>query len=254
VALRLEDEPPGGCLVLLQPAYGPPGQQARETGHILLTVAPVDAQRVQLEDLACEVLVEPFRTPVAGLGVRPDGLRLIEIDQHRRMLLDGLQHVGEAAEHMRPDRLALEAARNPPHLALGDRDREMVRPEHHQPLDQRLGRRAGMREAGCRVLEEGVATDPSRPLRSRWLSHRGLWRRCGIVWPGRLAVRLELPLRRQCLACGDDDLMGRRQARPGDRCSNGHRELGRQIAPRIARDARDIARPRSEPEAAQCDG
>ena len=48
------------------------------------------------------------------------------------MAFDREQHVAEAAEHMRADRLALVAAGH--RLNLVGRDAEMVRPEPHQPL------------------------------------------------------------------------------------------------------------------------
>src|SRR3974377_2533998 len=53
------------------------------------------------------------------------------------MLFDRLQHVGEAAEHTRPDRLALEGAGpNPRETALVGRNAEMIGPEHHEALGE----------------------------------------------------------------------------------------------------------------------
>ncbi len=53
------------------------------------------------------------------------------------MLLDRLQHVGEAPEHVRPDRLAFERARpHPRQRALVGGDAEMIGPEHHQPFGE----------------------------------------------------------------------------------------------------------------------
>lgn len=69
-------------------------------------------------------------------------------------MLDGQQHVGEAAEHEGADSLALESAGAGPHeLALGGRDAEMVRPETDQSFDK----------AGCgteRLVETGLRFIP----------------------------------------------------------------------------------------------
>ena len=89
---------------------GPAGEDAGERRHVGLRVAAGDAQRVQLEDLARQVFVEAALAPLSGNGARPERLGIVEIDQHGRMAGDGAQHVGEAAEHVRPDRLALEAS------------------------------------------------------------------------------------------------------------------------------------------------
>ncbi len=50
------------------------------------------------------------------------------------MAFDRQQHVGKAAEHMRPDRFALVSARHRQNLV--GRNAEMVRPEPDQPLDK----------------------------------------------------------------------------------------------------------------------
>ena len=52
------------------------------------------------------------------------------------MLLDGFQHIGEAAEHMRADGLAFERSRcRAQDLPLGDRNGEVIGPERNQPFD-----------------------------------------------------------------------------------------------------------------------
>ena len=61
------------------------------------------------------------------------------------MALDREQHVAEAAEHMRADRLALERAGDRPHAGLVGRHAEMVRPEPDQPLDEADARRRARR-------------------------------------------------------------------------------------------------------------
>src|SRR5262249_60403783 len=97
-------------------------------------VAGAYAERMQLHDLAREGLVEALAATETGHRVWSDRARIVEIVQHRGMGLDREQHVGEPAEHMRPDRLALEGAGDCPHLV--GRDAEMVRPEPYQPLDE----------------------------------------------------------------------------------------------------------------------
>ena len=71
------------------------------------------------------------------------------------MLLDGAQHIGEAAEHMRADRLALErAGRARPMSLLADRDAKVIGPERDQPFEEADRRRAGLLEASLRVGAE----------------------------------------------------------------------------------------------------
>ena len=129
---------------------GPAGENLRELLHVLLRVAAVDAERVQLEQLARVVFVQPAllaTCPAAGLRAaraRADRLEVVEVDEHRRMLRRREHHVFEAAEHVRPDRLALVAAGERRDENLGaDRDAEMIRPERDQAFDERpIGRHA----------------------------------------------------------------------------------------------------------------
>src|SRR6266403_1295856 len=98
-----EEEAAGGRPVAARDA--PSGENAGELLHVALAIAAGDAERVQLEQLAGVVLVEPLAEPASGRRIRPDGARVVEVDQHRRMRGDRLQQVGEAAAEMRPDRL-----------------------------------------------------------------------------------------------------------------------------------------------------
>ena len=119
--------------------HGPAGQHIGKARHVVLRVAAVNAERVQLEDLARQILVQALGLIDAGNRIRPDRLRVVEVKQHRRMSLDGAQHVAEAAKRMGADSLALVS---PGHgLNLVRRDAEMVRPEPNQPLGKSdLGR------------------------------------------------------------------------------------------------------------------
>ena len=138
----------GRCICVPGPrdaADGPAGQDLRELLHVLLRVAAVDAERVQLEQLARVVLVQaraagrcprpPTRAPRER---RADRLKVVEIDEHRRMLRRREHHVFEPPEHVRPDHFALVAAGERRDENLGaDGDAEMIRPERDEPLDER---------------------------------------------------------------------------------------------------------------------
>ena len=131
-------------------ANGPAGQNFRELLNILLRVPAVHAQRVQLEQLARVVFIQPTLLSAAGAAAesastraRTDGLEVVEVDQHRRMPCRREHHVFEPAEHVRPDGFSLVAAgkRHNEHLRA-DRHTEMIRPERDEPFDERpIGRR-----------------------------------------------------------------------------------------------------------------
>ena len=66
--------------------------------HIVLGVARAHAQRMQLQDLAGELLVAATRAMDACYGVGTHRGRVVEVEQHRRVGLHRLQHVLEAAQ------------------------------------------------------------------------------------------------------------------------------------------------------------
>ena len=107
---RIEDEGAGLAHLAGRSGKRPTGEDAREIGDIGLRVTGADAERVQLHDLSAEIFVEAALAVLAGLGVGSDRLRVVEVMQHRRVTLDRDKHVGELAEDVRADRLALEAA------------------------------------------------------------------------------------------------------------------------------------------------
>ena len=86
-------------------------------------IAGADAERMQLQNFARQIFVQALAAAYAGDRVRPDRAGVVEIDQHRRMGLGREQHVGEVAEHMRPDRLALVGAAHRAHAPVPCRPR-----------------------------------------------------------------------------------------------------------------------------------
>jgi hypothetical protein len=131
-------------------ADAPAGERAGELGDVVLAVAAAHAGRVQLEDLARQVLVEAALALGVGGGgalrgeaLGADRADLVEVDQHRRVTLDRDQQRLERAEHVRPDRLGLERAGDRSERRLLDRDREVVGPE----VDQRSANGAGVTSA-----------------------------------------------------------------------------------------------------------
>src|SRR6267142_1604109 len=67
----------------------PTGQDAGQGDHVLLRVPAIGAKRVQFHDLAREILVEagPIATGARATGSGAE--RVVEIDQHRRVLRCG---------------------------------------------------------------------------------------------------------------------------------------------------------------------
>jgi hypothetical protein len=135
VKLRIEVEISG--IGFVEPRDRPAGQDARERRDIVLRIAAIDAERVQLHHLAREVLVEPDMAALAGLRIRADRQHLIEIEQHRRMAFDGEQHVDKAPGDVRPNRFALERAGEAANDRPDTRDRKVIAPEARHPLQER---------------------------------------------------------------------------------------------------------------------
>jgi len=102
----------------------------------MMRASDVTSSWLQLHDFAREIFVQAALAKLARARLRTQRLLVVEKEQHRRMLLHRLEHVAEAAEHMRADRLALERARpHPGQPALVGGDAKMVGPEHHEALD-----------------------------------------------------------------------------------------------------------------------
>src|SRR5439155_13394331 len=102
---------------------------------ILLRIAATDAEGVELENLARQVLVEPAASAFSHARVRTDRLIEVQVTDHRLMVLDDDQHVFKSAHHMGADGLDLESASE--NAALGSADGEVIGPEIDQPFEER---------------------------------------------------------------------------------------------------------------------
>ncbi len=238
---------------------GPSGENVGEADDVILGIAGPHAQRMQLENLAGEIFVQAAAAVEAGGRIRAHRNRLVEIEQHRRMALGRQQQVGEAAEHVRADGLALVSAGHAPDLV--GRDAEMIGPEPDQPLDKTdFGAERG-RDANPRLFE----IDPpprigdsfsghlrrhlARALRGAF-HHRGRFRHLKafrvLLFLG--DDRLRLPLRKRVghRAIG---LGARRQIGGSEFAGCGTIEVSEQRAARVGLDRRDRSRtrPHSEP-------
>ena len=194
----------------------PAGQDAGERAHVLLAIPAFDAQRMQFQQLAAQVLVQAALAAQPHPRVRSDRDPIVEIKAHGRVLDHRQHHILEPAVEMRPDRLTLETAGQRPYDRTDARHREMIGPETDQALDERR-RAAGNRiELGGRLDQDGLTQalllgQGLRPLRGldqrhiRWeatricsmgaLIQRGHARRAlrqDAVGPRQLALLLEL--------------------------------------------------------------
>ena len=97
------------------------GEDERELLHVLLRVAGVDAEGVQLHELAGVVLID-----VPG-GI----LVVVQIGQHRRMLERREHQILELPERMRPDRPIGVVGDEPAQIRLRLMHAEVVEPEPH---------------------------------------------------------------------------------------------------------------------------
>ena len=148
--------------------HRPPREAPRHVHHVLLRVAAVHAERVQLQQLARIVLVR-F---VVGLHapVHP----AVEIPQHRRTHRTRPQQLPEIPQRVRPDHIAIIGRLQPLRLRLRGIDIKMVRPKlHHHlvklPLAQHRPQHRRPREIVQQhlVLEFVQMTHPRPPVLHR---------------------------------------------------------------------------------------
>src|SRR5262249_8619727 len=138
---------------------GPAGEHIRKTRDIGLRIAAADAERVQFENLAGEVLVQTLVTIDAGDRIRAHRFRVIEVVQHGRMAFDRGQHVSKGAEDVRAYRLALIGTGHRKDLV--GRHTEVVRPKPNKTLDEADVRGDGGFDAAIGL----VFNEESRQLR-----------------------------------------------------------------------------------------
>ena len=112
----------------------PAGEDIGKARDVGLRITTADTERVQFENFAGEILVQPLIAIDSGDRTGPHGARIVEVMQHRRMAFDSGEHVGKTPEHMGADRLALVGAGRG--NVLVGRNAEVVRPEPDQPFDK----------------------------------------------------------------------------------------------------------------------
>ena len=206
----------------------PAGQDAGELGHVGLGVAAVHAQRVQLHQLAGEVLVQAAVAALAGGRARADRAGVVEVDQHAGVADDGAQQVEEAAGDVRPDRLALEGPGEAQQLRAAGRDGEVVAPEQDQPLAERGRGPHALGHAGADLL--AVDVERAHPELAAGL--------------GRALARLAAGVDEG----GDDSGRGGQRVLARQR-SGVAVELGQEPSARVGGGLRQLARPGAEAEA-----
>ena len=237
---------------------GPSGEHLGEAYDVILGVAAAHTQRVQLQNLACNVFVEATGAIDAGDRIRSNRIDVVEIEQHRRMALDGQQHIGEPADNMGPNGLALIG---PGHaLNLVGRDAEMVGPEPDQPLHKSdLGAESGFGAGPCLVkidlsprIRDGFGGDLCRHrigILLAALHHGGRVRHLlsfRFLLRFRGDDRFGLPLRIG-LVDGAESLRTRRQRGCRHLACRRPFEFGDQRPARIRLDRRNRSRPRPHP-------
>src|SRR5690349_7138936 len=114
---------------------GPTGKATRHFLHVLLRVATIDSERVQLHQLARVVLVDTaslllLRPETTGsAGVRSNALKVVEVEQHRRTLRRRFEQIGELRQRVGTNRVAIVRSQQPAIGALVSEDVEVVGPE-----------------------------------------------------------------------------------------------------------------------------
>ena len=133
----------------LRPVDCPASEDARHLGHVGLRVAAIDAQRVQLHQLARVVFIQALRRLALvhsaarnrpssrarrAERIRADALGVVEIEQHGRAVRHGFKQVFKFAQRVRANHVALVADEVVRHLlVLAQVDVEVIEPEvgHH---------------------------------------------------------------------------------------------------------------------------
>src|SRR5215472_6298630 len=88
----------------------PSRQNTRQSVYVLLGIAAIDAERVQLHHLARKVLVESLSVTTGGRTSGGCVQCIVEINEHRRMFCHGKEQVTESAQREGTDRPLLVVA------------------------------------------------------------------------------------------------------------------------------------------------
>ena len=166
VALRIEYKAAAGFRQCDGPREAPAGQDAGQRDDIVLAIPAIDAEGVQFHQFAGVVLVEPVHATVGALAAGRGVLRVVKIEQHRRVMRGGAQQVAETAERVGADRFRLIGADPQPVEALAGEHVEMVVPEidHHLLQLARAVERAPQ-PRGLRLFEDHAGLLAPRLLR-----------------------------------------------------------------------------------------
>ena len=268
VHARIEDEHAAALGVLPRRNDSPAGDDLGETGDVVLRVDAAHAERMQLENLARQILVEAAAAVLAGARIRADRARIVEIDQHRRMALDREQHVAEAAEHIARGSPRARTRRRSAAPAPCRRKRRNGSTRTRRGARQsRSRRRARCRAAPWPRRDRSPAarcrrTAAAAPARCppHFSAARSLAGRSSAAhsWAGRSWLLFGPLASRRIWRCASRNSTAARAAAPllmrsvaAMRPASGAIELGDQRAARIGRDCRDRAGARSESEPMQ---
>src|SRR5262249_10245226 len=136
VASTLEYGGMVGKFAGVRPIYAPPRQDTRQSDHVLLGIAAIGPERVQFHDLAREIFVESASVAAGARASGSCAQRIVEIDEHRRVLRHCKKQVTEPAQRKRTNRPLLVVADPQMIQILPGKDVEMVEPKVYHNLLQ----------------------------------------------------------------------------------------------------------------------
>src|SRR5438128_7611074 len=119
----------------------PTRKATRDFLHVLLRITAVDAERMQLHQLARVIFVEATVDPgglVAFGWIRTRHARapVVEIEKHRRRVRGGAEQIAKASHRKRPNRLSIECGEQISIVVFVCEDAEMVLPKiDHQLIE-----------------------------------------------------------------------------------------------------------------------
>src|SRR6185437_8675442 len=107
----------------------PSSEYMREGDDVGLSIAAVDAERVQLHHFACVVLIDAVELAVSAGRVGRGVLPVVEIEEHGGMFGGRAEQIAKAAHRMWTNGFFLEGAGPDAAEALAGEDVEVVEPE-----------------------------------------------------------------------------------------------------------------------------